>query len=105
MSSSWTPSEKKIARRVFDAALQSELDAIMRTVKAMAADASAPDALWAIEEFLSKSRRAIDRKYDYRYSQLEFVFAYLLREGRISEDALAGLSDDKLQRIMGIAMP
>jgi len=44
----WSATEKKIARRVFDAALQSELADIMADFKARAVRASTPDDLWAI---------------------------------------------------------
>ena len=102
MPSDWSTSEKKIARRVFDAALHRELAEVMRTFKSMAANATEPADIWSTEEFLTKSRNSIDRKYDYRYSQLEFVFGRLLREGRISEEDLSGLSEDKMQNIIRI---
>lgn len=103
MPSDWSPAEKKIARRVFDEALHRELAEVMQTFKSRAAKATEPDDMWSTAEFLTKSRNSIDRKYDYRYSQLEFVFGRLLREGRISEDELAGLSEDKLQCIIHIS--
>lgn len=103
MAGDWTASEKKIARRAFDAALHRELSEMMRVFKAMAADASDPGDMWSTEEFLSKARREIEQKYDYRYSQLDVVFGRLLREGRILEEEIAGLSDDKMQRILHIA--
>ena len=34
--------------------------------------------MWALEDFLRTRRVDIDRKYDYRYSQLIFVFAQVL---------------------------
>jgi hypothetical protein len=103
MASDWNASEKKIARRVFDAALHRELDEVMRTFKSMAANATEPDDMWSTEEFLSKARHEIDRKYDYRYSQLEVVFGVLLREGRISTEDLSGLSEEKMNHILRIA--
>ena len=102
MQSDWSTSEKKIARRVFDAALHRELAEVMQTFKSMAANATEPSDIWSTEEFLTKSRNSIDRKYDYRYSQLEFVFGRLLREGRISEEDLKDLSEDKMQNIIRI---
>lgn len=102
MANEWSASEKKIARRVFDAALHSELEEVMRAFKSKAANAAEPDDMWDTEEYLTKSRNAIDRKYDYRYSKLEFVFGHLLREGRISEEQLSGLSEDKIQHIVRI---
>lgn len=103
MTDDWSTSEKKIARRVFDAALRRELAEVMQTFKSMAVNATEPDDMWSTEEFLSKSRQGIDRKYDYRYSQLEFVFGCLLREGRISAENLSGLSKEKIDRILRIA--
>jgi hypothetical protein len=46
---------------------------------------------------LTQRRQEIDAKYDFRYSVLPLVFANLLREGRISEDDLRGLGEDKLE--------
>jgi len=99
----WTNAEKSIARRVFDAALQRELADIMAEFKRRTESAKDPDDLWAIERFLSKARREIDTKYDFRYSQLDVVFARLLYEGRIKESDLDGLSEDKIARICGLA--
>jgi hypothetical protein len=42
-------------------------------------------------------------KYDYRYSQLISVFGRLIREGRLTEAHLEGLSQDKLEFIRRIA--
>jgi hypothetical protein len=103
MPGDWSASEKKLARRAFDEALNQELAELMRAFKAMAAKASDPADMWATEQFLSRSRQEIDSKYDYRYSQLEFVFGQLLREGRITREQLSGLHEEKLQTIFRIA--
>ena len=100
----WTHSEKKLARRVFESALQGELAEVMSEFKARAANAQEPDDMWAVQEWLFRERREIDSKSDYRYSQLGFVFGRLLREGRIREDDLAGLSQEKLEVIRRIAL-
>lgn len=103
MPNDWTTSEKKIARRVFERALGAELAEVMNTFKTMAASAALPDDMWSAEAFLANARRSIDRKYDYRYSQLLLVFGQLLREGRITEEELSGLADDKVQAITRVA--
>jgi len=36
--------------------------------------------MWDLEHHLTERRKEIDRKYDYRYSQLDLVFGRLLRE-------------------------
>lgn len=92
----WSDSEKKLARRVFEAALAAELAEVVADFKARAASAAEPDDLWAIEEHLRRKRLEIDRKYDYRYSQLILVFGQLLRESRIEEAQLVGLAEEKL---------
>jgi Photoprotection regulator fluorescence recovery protein len=99
----WTESERKIARRVFEAALQRELAATLAEFKRRAATANEPEDMWAIQEYLAGMRREIDSKYDYRYSQLDLVFVRLLREGRIEEEELSGLSEDRLAYIRRVA--
>jgi hypothetical protein len=99
----WSDSEKKLARRVFEATLAAELAEVIADFKARAAAAAEPDDLWAIEEHLRRKRLEIDRKYDYRYSQLILVFGHLLREGRIEEAQLAGLAEEKLDEIRRVA--
>lgn len=92
----WTGAEKKIARRVFELALQRELAEVMAEFKARAARAQEPENMWATEAYLGRARRDIDAKYDYRYSQLDLVFARLLREKRIEEADLKGLVEEKM---------
>ncbi len=52
--------------------------------------------VWSLHDFLSKRRKDIDRKYDYRYSQLLNIFTILISQEYISESDLLGLSEDKL---------
>ncbi len=99
----WSSSEKKIARRVFDAALGRELAEVMVEFKARAVAVSSPDEMWPLEEFLSRRRREIEAKYDYHYSQLDIVFGRLLRERRIEERDLEGISEEKISTIRRIA--
>jgi hypothetical protein len=99
----WSDSEKKIARRAFDAAIQREHAAVMSRFKELAASASTPQEMWDVEDYLTKQRRQIDAKYDYRYSQLIFVFGRLLREQWVKEEELEGLSEEKLVYIRRIA--
>ena len=99
----WSRSEKAIARRVFEAALKRELQDVMREAKQMANQIKEPADLWDLEFYLTERRKEIDRKYDYRYSQLRHVFGRLLYEGRISEEELRGLRDDKLTSIRSLA--
>jgi hypothetical protein len=95
----WSDAEKKLAHRVFMGALETELAEVIADFKQRAASAQVPDDLWEIAEHLQARRRDIDQKYDYRYSQLIFIFGCLVREGRVQEAQLAGLSDKKLDQI------
>jgi hypothetical protein len=56
-----------------------------------------------LEHYLTERRKEINRKYDYRYSQLTHVFGKLLSEGRVSEEELRGLGEDKLKPIRTVA--
>jgi hypothetical protein len=95
----WSPAEKAIARKAFDTALQRELEAVMREAKDRAARIRQPADLWELEHWLTQRRRDIDSTYDYRYSVLPLVFVMLIRDGRLSEQELHGLAEDKLARI------
>ena len=99
----WTEAEKKLSRRAFEVALRAELAEVLPDFKARASAAQTPGDMWPIEQFLNQRRRELDAKYDYRYSQLISVFGRLIREGRLTEVHLEGLSQDKLEFIRRIA--
>ncbi|MFM8330094.1 MAG: hypothetical protein ACKN9T_00210 [Candidatus Methylumidiphilus sp.] len=86
---------KKIAKRAYDAALAREYAALLKTLKDRAAGAESPEDIWAISEYLKAQEKAIGWKYDYRYSKLLSVFGRLVKEGWISAEDLAGLSEEK----------
>jgi hypothetical protein len=99
----WSRSEKAIARTAFDAALKRELHEVMEEARQMANQIEQPSDLWDLEHYLTQRRKEIDRKYDYRYSELTHVFGRLLRESRLSEEELCGLREDKLKAIRSFA--
>ena len=99
----WSRSEKAIARTAFDAALKRELHEVMEEARQMANQIEQPSDLWDLEHYLTQRRKEIDRKYDYRYSELTHVFGRLLRESRLSEEELRGLREDKLKAIRSFA--
>jgi len=101
--SKWSSSEKKVARRAFEAALDAELAQALAEFKAQVAALTDPRDMWDMEPYLRQKRREIDSKYDYRYSRLSWVLAWLLREGRIQEEQLAGLAEEKLVDIRDMA--
>ena len=95
----WSRSEKAIARRAYDQAHDRELSAFAEEVRRRANRITEPRHIWALHDFLTRKRKEIDRKYDYRYSQLVLVFALLIRDGWLSEAELTGLAEEKLARI------
>lgn len=99
----WSKSEKAIARRAFDAALGRELVEVIRKAKQMANEIQQSSDLWDLERYLTERRKEIDRKYDYRYSQLAQVFGRLLHERRLKEEELRGLREDKMKLIHSFA--
>jgi len=99
----WSRSEKAIAHKAFDAALERELQELIREAKQKAGQIKQPADLWDLEHYLTQRRNEIDRKYDYRYSQLDLVFGRLLREKWIDEENLRGLREDKLRAIRSYA--
>jgi hypothetical protein len=99
----WSKSEKIIARKAFDAALGRELHEAIQKTQKMASQIQQSSDLWDLEHYLTERRKEIDRKYDYRYSQLTHVFGKLLHEKRLREEELHGLREDKLKSIRSFA--
>jgi hypothetical protein len=94
----WSPSEKRVARNAFDAALAVALNKTLAELKGKVGAATTSD-MWEVEDLLRQQRRKIDQMFDYRYSQLVDVFSGLIAEGYLNENLLAGLSEDKRQTI------
>ena len=95
---SWTKAEKKHARALFDLALEREYKALMDEINALHIESR--DEVWELRDRLNRKAREMDRKYDYRYSQLMFVFAELFREGYLTEEELSVLGEDKMNKIV-----
>jgi len=99
----WSKSEKTIARKAFDAALGRELHAVIQEAKKMASQIQQSSDLWDLEHYLTERRKEINRKYDYRYSQLTHVFGRLLYQNRLGEEDLRGLREEKMKSIRSFA--
>src|SRR5215471_16900836 len=95
----WSKSEKTIARTAFDAALSRELHEVIQNAKRMAKEIQKSSDLWELEHHLTKRRKEIDRKYEFRGSRLIDVLGRLLYENRLSEEDLHGLSEEKMKSI------
>ena len=91
----WSPSEKRLARSLFDQAVEAELKELMADFKAQAEAVKKPEEMWGLRKYLEQTEREFQSKYDYRYSQLIFILGHLVREGRIPESRLEGFSQDK----------
>jgi site-specific recombinase XerD len=83
--------EKTIARRVFDAALRRELQEVMQEAQQKANQIKEPADVWELERYLTRRRKDIDHKYDFRSSRLTQILGRLLSERRISEQELRGV--------------
>ena len=103
-TSEWSKSEKVVARQAFTMAYDRECKSIEEELRKRVTDLQNPEGLWAIHDYLTEKRRGIDKKYDYRYSVLPFVFARLLHEGWIKREDLTGLSVDNIETITSISM-
>ena len=99
----WSQTEKAIARKVFESALRQELESVVRETKEMAAKIKQVSDVWELEQYLTQRRKEIDREYDYRYSVLPEVFGHLIRKGRVRQEDLQGLREDKLDYIQAYA--
>jgi hypothetical protein len=101
-SERWSRAEKAIARQAYDQAHAREHAALADEVRRRANAIAEPHHIWALHDFLTRKRKEIDQKYDYRYSQLVIVFALLIRDGWLSEAELTGLAEEKLARIRSL---
>ncbi len=99
----WSKSERTTARKAFDHALNQELQEVIQQARQMTAAIQQPSDLWELEHHLAQRRKEIDRKYKDRASKLRFVFGTLLHEGRLPEEDLQGLREDKLEEIRSYA--
>ena len=63
----------------FDNAYRKECNEIINKIREIANDASEPDDIWRLCDFLDEKSKEIGIKYDYRYSVLIPVFARLLK--------------------------
>ena len=58
-----------------------------------------PADLWDLEHHLTQRRKGINYKYEYRGSKLIVVLGTLLHEGRLTEEDLRSLREDKREAI------
>ena len=95
----WSTSEKKIARRAYNAAFERQCSSIAAETNRMLKRMSNPAEIWGIEEYLSERRRDVARVYHYSYSDLDIVLSRLMGDGWLTEADLDGLQSDKIADI------
>ena len=78
---SWSKREKQMAHAACEHALAREAAAVVDEVRAKAQTIIELGDLWQLEQFLRDKRRALEQRYDYRYSILLCVFADLIQAG------------------------
>ena len=99
----WSKPETTLARKAFDAALSRELHEVVEETKRLASKIKQPSDLWELEHYLTRRRKEIDRKYEFRASHLTQVLGRLVFENRVSEAELRGLRQGKLNLIRSFA--
>ena len=97
ITESWSKSQKKYARELFDLALEREYKELIEEINSLKVESR--DEVWELRDKLNQKAKEMDRKYDYRYSQLMFVFTQLVREGYLSLDELSVLGEEKRDKI------
>ena len=97
ITESWSKSQKKYARELFDLALEREYKELIEEMNSLKVESR--DEVWELRDKLNQKAKEMDRKYDYRYSQLMFVFTQLVREGYLSLDELSVLGEEKRDKI------
>src|SRR5581483_12436087 len=66
----WSRTEKELARELFDEARERERQAILREIHSILNAGKSLDVVWDVHDYLTKKRREMDEKYDFRYSQM-----------------------------------
>lgn len=95
----WSDRDKKIARAAYEMARERVFQRLVADFKKQAAAVTSPEDIWKIERDLREQRNSLGYLLDYRYSQLDLVFARLIGEGYLTEEELAGLSDSRMAPI------
>jgi Photoprotection regulator fluorescence recovery protein len=76
---------------------------VIQEVKHKASQIKRSSDLWDLEHYLTQRRKEINRKYDFRGSQLTDVLGRLLCENRLSEEDLRGLREEKMKSTRSFA--
>jgi hypothetical protein len=95
----WTATEKKVARKAFDKALERHCIAAATEARRMLENMTDPSDVWGVEAYLSERRKTMDRTCHYSYSDLLDVFSTLTVDGWLKEEDLGGIQPQKIADI------
>jgi inorganic pyrophosphatase/exopolyphosphatase len=90
---SYTKSEKKVAKELFELARQRDYEHLQTNIKQYKCDT--PQNIWDLREFLNKKAKEFDNKYDYRYSVLDEVFIGFILEKLLHIDEMKDFSKER----------
>jgi hypothetical protein len=99
----WSETEQIVARTAFDRAYEKEIATLILVVRERSAQIASTEEIWHLHDLLSAKRHELDGKYDYRYSELIWVFADLVKDGWLNLGDLDGLAPDKLRKISALS--
>lgn len=98
----WTKADKNIAKELFELAKKRDYENLTNTIQLKFQSLSTPESIWDLRDFLNSKAKEFDKRYDYRYSVLDDVFAKLIFENILSLDELQPLSKKKQEQIKNI---
>lgn len=98
----WSKTEQRIARKAFEKAYERECADLVNKIRAKAGNITKPDDIWRLHDFLTRKRKEVDKKYDYRYLVLFLVFGQLIKDGWLDFKDLEGLAEEKIDRITAL---
>jgi Photoprotection regulator fluorescence recovery protein len=99
----WSEIEQKVARTAFDRAYEKEISTLIKVVREETQNISTSQDVWHLHDLLSSKRHELDGKYDYRYPELIWVFANLVKDGWIEMRDLDGLDGEKIRKISALS--
>jgi len=96
----YSKSEKLVARELFELALYRDYEKLKSQIASLNIDE--PHDIWELRDLLNRKSKEFDKKYDYRYSILDQLFAEFICEGLLSISELKDLSKDRQNYIKTI---
>jgi len=96
----WSVKDKKIAKELYELALQRDYDRLISDIKKRVPKNR--DEIWKLRDFLNKQSKEFNRIYEYRYSTLLETFAYLAGRNLLSKEELQSLDEEKFTYVNNI---